>query len=108
MSDDTDTTCLLAQIEELNAVRLKAVDRANAEAEASATAATAARGLSMKDEADRLLAEHRNRTKELREAMQVCVGHTYAGIVLPVTLDLVGRYRLPVLLLARSGRYFAN
>lgn len=41
------------------------------EAEASTAAAAAAAGLSVRDEADRLLAEHRDKTKELREAMKV-------------------------------------
>lgn len=55
-------------MESLAADRLEAIGRANLEAEASMTAAD---GLSMREEADRLLAEHRERTNELREMLKV-------------------------------------
>lgn len=56
------------KIEGLAADRLEAIGRANKEAEAAAVGANIR---SMREEADRLLAEHRDRTEELREAIKV-------------------------------------
>lgn len=52
------------EMEELANDRIEALGRANLEAEAAAAA-------SMREEADRLLAEHRERTAQLQEEMKV-------------------------------------
>lgn len=52
------------KMEDLRNDRVEAIGRANLEAEAAGAG-------SLREEADRLLAEHRNRTVQLQEAMKV-------------------------------------
>lgn len=60
-----------AKMDELAADRLEALAQADMEADAAAVAAVTVAGKTMREEADRLLAEHRDRTGELRKAMKV-------------------------------------
>lgn len=62
-------------MEEIANERVEAIGRANLEAEAATVA-------SMREEADRLLEEHRNRAAQLQEEMKVRHIHTkYAFVV---------------------------